>query len=386
MIRVAYVVDAPFLGGAELYVSRLACALDRRRFDPLVLLKAQARDGPLAAWAEELRARDVPVVEVSMRLPFAPADALRIWRCIERHAPHIVHVNVPGPYDGQMGLVLPLARAAGARTVVTEHLPMVPRLWKRAAVKRLGYRALDVAVTMTRANARLLCERQGVPRARVRVVANGIETSFGATPGADGERRRRHATPDADVVVAYVGNILIHKGLRRLIEAVSRSRSRDRLRLLVVGTGPDEAACRRLAADRGLSDQVRFLGWQSRTALEELLAASDLLALPSAIEGLPYVLLEAMASRLPVVAGRVYGVPEVVEDGVTGILVDPHRIDEITVALDCLAADAALREAMGRAGRARFERCFTLEAQARAMEAIYAALLAGARVPGEGPP
>jgi glycosyltransferase involved in cell wall biosynthesis len=156
--------------------------------------------------------------------------------------------------------------------------------------------------------------------------------------------------------------------------------------LLVVGTGPDEALCRRLAADRGLSDQVRFLGWQTRTALEDLLAASDLLALPSAIEGLPYVLLEAMASRLPVVAGRVYGVPEVVEDGVTGILVDPHRIDEITVALDCLAANAALRESMGRAGRARFERCFTLEAQARAMEAIYAALLAGARVPGECPP
>jgi glycosyltransferase involved in cell wall biosynthesis len=89
------------------------------------------------------------------------------------------------------------------------------------------------------------------------------------------------------------------------------------------------------------------------------------------------VVLEAMASRLPVIAGRVYGLPEVVEDGVTGCLVDPMNIDEIAAALDRLAADPPLRRAMGGAGRARFERDFTLERQASTMQSLYETLVHG---------
>jgi glycosyltransferase involved in cell wall biosynthesis len=377
MIRLCFVVDAPFLGGAEMYVSRLAGALDRACFSTTLLLKSGAGDPHLSAWAETLRSRGVEVIEIPMRLPFAPWDAAAIWRRLEAIAPHIVHVNVPGPYDGQMGLLLPIARAAGCRTVVTEHLPMVPPLWKRAAIKRAAYGALDLAVTMTQANARYLHAWQRVPAARVRVVANGIPRAFGATPGQGSTRRWSLRVRDSRVVIAYVGNILPHKGLRRLIEAVARCRSVERLHLVVLGDGPDEATCRQLATDRGVADRVAFLGRRATDETEELLAAADVLALPSTIEGLPYVLLEAMASRLPVVAGRVYGVPEVVEDGVTGLLVGPTRVDEIAAALDRLAADESLRHAMGAAGRARFERQFTLEQQARTMETLYRGLLQG---------
>src|SRR5262249_50215432 len=170
--------------------------------------------------------------------------------------------NMPGPYDGQFGLVLPIARLAGARTVVTEHLPMVERLWKRALLKRAAYRSLDVAVTMTRANAELLVKRQGVPAERVRVIANGIPRAYG---GPDGAARLRWelGVRDSQTVVVYVGNLLPHKGLRRLIEALSKARTRAAIRLLVAGTGSDEAPCRQLASDRGLSAQVSFLGWRS---------------------------------------------------------------------------------------------------------------------------
>jgi glycosyltransferase involved in cell wall biosynthesis len=254
---------------------------------------------------------------------------------------------------------------------------MVTPLWKRAAVKRLAYRSLDLAVTMTRANASFLSAWQGAPASRVRVVPNGIARSFGEDPVPGRSRRWALGLRDRDVVVGYIGNILPHKGLRRLIEAVSRSVHRDTFYLLVVGSGPDEAACRQLALDRNLSHRINFLGWQSHEEAEEILGACDVLALPSSIEGLPYVVLEAMASRLPVLAGRVYGIPEVVEDGVTGILVDPGSVEEIAAALDRLAADSALRAAMGGAGRARFEREFTLERQARRMEQLYESLLRG---------
>jgi glycosyltransferase involved in cell wall biosynthesis len=386
MIVVCYVVDAPFLGGAEMYVSRLATALDRRRFRPVVMMKAPIVDAQLSAWAHDLDAQGVPVVPVPMHLPFSPPDAISIWRQIDRMAPQIVHVNVPGPYDGQMGLLLPIAKAAGARNVVTEHLPMVAPLWKRAAVKRMGYRSLDIAVTMTHANAHFLAERQRVPPERIRVVPNGVPRSFGSDPSAGRERRWALGIRDSQVVIIYVGNILPHKGLRRLIEALSRSNKRDRFHLLVVGTGPDEAACRQLAADRGIPNAVTFLGWRSAGDTEAFLAAGDVLALPSEIEGLPYVVLEAMASGLPVIAGNVYGLPEVVEDGVTGLLVDPNRIEEITAALERLAENEELRHAMGEAARARFERYFTLEQQAHTMESIYEELLHGKARTGEARP
>jgi len=375
MIRICYVVDAPFLGGAELYISRLISALDRGAFATSVLIRRDVRDARLVEWADALRGRGTGVVSVPMRLPWVPADAWRIYRALDALAPHIVHVNVPGPYDGQFGLVLPIARATGARTVVTEHLPMVPPLWKRALVKRIGYRALDVAVTMTRANAGYLVEKQGVPSRKVRVVANGIPRAFGAVENA-AQRRWELGLKDSQVLVAYVGNILPHKGLRRLIEAMSRAGSRASLHLVVAGTGSDEAACRQLAADRGLAAQVTFSGWLSTVETEAMLAACDVVALPSQWEGLPYVLLEAMACARPVIAGRVFGIPEVVDDGVTGVLVDPLRIDEIAHALDRLG-DTALREKMGAAARTRFERLFTLEIQAARMQALYRSLVNG---------
>ena len=207
------------------------------------------------------------------------------------------------------------------------------------------------------------------------MVANGIAREFG-TAGGGRELRWELGVRDSSVVVAYAGNILLHKGLRRLIEALSRSASHARLHLVVAGSGPDEAACRQLAADRGVS--ATFLGWRTAADTERLLAASDVLALPSEIEGLPYVLLEAMASARPVIAGRVYGIPEVVDDGVTGLLVDPLRIEEIANALDRLA-DPALRASMGAAARERFELRYTLEAQAARMESLYRSLVHGAR-------
>lgn len=380
MIRISYIVDAPFLGGAELYVSRMATALDTREFAVSVIMRDDAVDARLAGWADDLRAHGIDVRALPMRFPYVPVDLWRLFRVLDAAAPHIVHVNMPGPYDGQCAMAVPVARAVGAHTVVTEHLPMVTRVWKRALVKALAYRALDVAVTMTRANAACLVEHQGVPARRVRVVANGIPKAFGDREGAS-QRRWEMGLRDSQVLVAYVGNILPHKGLRRLIEAVSRANARVKFHVMVLGSGSDEAACRQLATDRGIAGQVTFLGWRAAGETEQWLAASDVLALPSEIEGLPYVLIEAMACGLPVIAGRVYGIPEVVEDGATGILVDPHDVGEIARALDRLA-DVEPRRTMGAAARARFERHFTLEEHVERMRVLYRSLVCGGRDAG----
>jgi glycosyltransferase involved in cell wall biosynthesis len=260
--------------------------------------------------------------------------------------------------------------------LVTEHLPMVARLWKRAAIKRACMTCVDVAITMSDANARYLVERQGVARARVRVVPNGVPVRYGREGVAREQTRRELGFEDSDVVVAFVGNLLPHKGLLRTIHALSRVHAVP-WRLLVAGTGPEEARARELSARLAVAGRVTFVGRQTPREVERLLVASDVLALPSTIEGLPYTILEAMASSRPVVSSPVFGIPEAVVDGETGLLVAPDDIEGLAAAFATLGADAQLRARMGRAGRARFEERFTLERHIERMVTLYRAVATG---------
>ncbi len=374
MIRVVYTVDAPFLGGAEHYVARLATGLDRLRFSPAVVMRSNDVDDSLLAWAAELESSGIPVTRVRMRLPFRPGDAVPIYRALAAFEPDVVHVNMPGPYSAQMGLLAPLARLAGARVVITEHLPMVPRLWKRDLVKRLAVGFVDAAVTMTRANAELMVNRQGFPRRRVRVVENGVRAAFGTREG-DSNARADLGLEAGTVAFVFVGNLIEHKGLRRVIEALSSLATG--WRLVVVGTGPEAGPARALVSRLGVGERVVFLGRCSAEHVERVVAACDVLVLPSAVEGLPYVILEAMACAKPVVSSRVFGIPEAVIEGETGLLVSPDDVAGLAAALHTLAGDPALRARMGRAGRARFEERFTLERQLRVMSALYRELVTG---------
>lgn len=378
MIRVTYTVDAPFLGGAEHYVSNLALGLDRRDFAASVVMRSNDVDGALLEWSDRLASRGIPVVRVPMRLPFRPLDALGIHRALGTFEAVVVHVNMPGPYNGQMGLLAPIARLMGARVVVTEHLPMVAHSWKRALVKRAAIRFVDAAVTMSYANADYLARRQGFDVARIRVVRNGVPLAYGTAPRNVEEGRREIGANESDVVLAFVGNLLPHKGLLVTIEALS-SLTTLPWRLVVVGSGPDEERARLLALRCGVSDRVVFMGRRSPEAVERIVGACDALVLPSEVEGLPYVILEAMALSKPVVATRVYGIPEAVHDGETGVLVAPGNVDELSRALHTVIASAAVRERMGRAARALFEASFTLERQLAEMSALYRELATGKR-------
>lgn len=377
MISVVFMVDAPFLGGAEQYVARLATGLDPRRFSASLLMRSNDVDAPLCAWSNDVAAQGIPIVRVPMRLPFRPFDAVGIYRALLALSPDVVHVNMPGPYTGQTGLLAPIARLAGARVVVTEHLPMVERLWKRAFVKRFAVAFVDAAVTMSNANAEYLVRRQGFARGRVRVVSNGVSLRYGEGVDRDGARRLLRLDA-AEIGVLFVGNLIYHKGLQRLIEALSNNLARP-WKLVVVGAGPDEAASRVLATRLGVSDRITFVGRRSPGEVERIVGACDILVLPSTMEGMPYVILEAMASAKPVVSTRVFGIPEAVIDGETGLLVEPGDAVGLSNALRTLIEDRGLRERMGRAGRVRFEERFTLERQLESMSALYRELVTGFR-------
>ncbi|MGX9846164.1 glycosyltransferase [Limimaricola litoreus] len=166
----------------------------------------------------------------------------------------------------------------------------------------------------------------------------------------------------------FVGRLSAVKGLPVLLRALARAReSRPALTLDLVGDGEDRAGLERLATDLGLGDAVRFHGYLGQAEVARMLRETGALVLPSFAEGVPVVLMEAMAAARPVIATRVGGVAELVEHGVSGLLVPPGAEAPLAEAIAALSGDAARRAAMGAAGRATVISGFDARAEAARM-------------------
>jgi glycosyltransferase involved in cell wall biosynthesis len=209
-------------------------------------------------------------------------------------------------------------------------------------------------------------ERQGYPRG-IEVLYNGVEV---ATPAANGGFRRELGLDDATPLIGEVGRLCDVKGQRELIEALALVPGAH---AVLVGRdleqgGAYQRELEREAERRGVRDRVAFAG--ERDA-REVLPDVDVLALPSWTEGLPLVVLEAMAHARPVVATPVGGTPEVVVDGATGLLVPPRDPERLAEALRRLVDDRELRGRLGDAGRRRVVERFGVERMNARMLELY---------------
>jgi len=215
----------------------------------------------------------------------------------------------------------------------------------------------------------------GIPEERISVVHSGIDLArFSEMPSRE-EARSRLDLGDDRPVLGSVAALTDHKGHRFLLEAWSRVLAdHPRAVLLLAGTGELEKQLRQQAAGLPAPGSVRFLGFQAD--VPGLLAALDLFVLSSHLEGLCTSLMDAMAAGLPVVATAAGGIPEVVEDGSTGVLVPPRDPAALAGAILDLLADPGRRERLGGAGREsvrRFDRTRTVEGTL----AVYSEVLAG---------
>jgi glycosyltransferase involved in cell wall biosynthesis len=173
--------------------------------------------------------------------------------------------------------------------------------------------------------------------------------------GVDRERFRvseRPERPPAEVRIICVARLVAHKGQVVLLRALARLRDEGLpLRATLVGEGPERGRLERLARELGLESLVVFTGAVSQDELPALYGAADVFCLPTLAEAVGVVNMEAMATGLPVVSSGLMGVPELVEDGVSGLLVTPGREDELAAALKRLAEDPELRRRLGEGGR-----------------------------------
>lgn len=367
-LRIVLSVGSLQVGGTESQLVKLAARLTARGHEVHVL--AVCRGGP---YEESLRAMGVPTRifgygglrlrdgtgRRSLRILLAETRKLvAMWRHLRALRPDVCHGFLFTCYTH----VLPLAWAAGVPVRVNGRRgtpPPRPTGLLRAVLDLAGHHASNLYVTNSRALAAGLVRDEGVPVHRVELIPNGVEL-----PEETAEPARR---PAYGVVVA---NLIDYKGHADLVEALALLDAPPPICL--VGEGPERERLTRRIAARGLGHVVRLAGAvpDARAVLTDYQFA----VLPSHTEGLPNAILEAMAAGLPVIATAVGGVPDLVADRVTGLLVPPHAPAALAAAIRELAGDPALRQQMGAAGRQAAERLSLDECAAR-HETVYRALL-----------
>lgn len=327
-------------------------------------------------WAGELEAVDVPVVSLLRRPGFRPSLGRRIARIAANHDVSVLHCH---HYSSFVYGALATLWNRRLRVLYTEHGRLSdapPRLKRRAANQLLGRLTSPMFAVSAALRDHMLAE--GLPASRVGVIHNGIDV--GPAPGADERRQARRALGVGDQVmlVGTAARLDLVKDLASLIAAIADARAgNDVVQLMIVGDGQERAALEAAARARGVERVVHFLGY--RQDVRALLPAFDIYANSSISEGVSLTILEAMAARLPVVATRVGGTPEVVVDGATGVLVPPRSVSAMASALLALAASPERRHALGDAGRARVEAAFTIERMVSDYAREYTRLAAPAR-------
>jgi glycosyltransferase involved in cell wall biosynthesis len=271
------------------------------------------------------------------------------------------------------------ARAAGARLVLHEHFadPRLPAY--QAAADWLLRGRTDGAIAVSRSTREFLVRQRFVPEDRVRLIWNGAPLDeFAPVPPPRALRVRRElGLPDDALVVGTVGRLNAQKGHRFLLDAAARLLPRrPGARVLIAGDGDLMADLRAQAAALGLTDRVVFAG--HRTDVPDLLGALDVFCISSLYEGTPLALFEAMASGKAIVSTSVDGCREVLEDGVTGVLVPPADAAALADGLERVLADEALRAALSRQALAASRR-YDVRTCVDAMQALYDDLLGGPR-------
>ncbi|MEA2406364.1 MAG: hypothetical protein QOE69_483 [Thermoleophilaceae bacterium] len=268
-----------------------------------------------------------------------------------------------------------LGRLAGrsAGVAVVDHLHIEnhfrPQKLPAAALRSLDNSTarLSASLLAVSEDTRRAFEEQGYPAGRIEVVPNGIQLPF---PDASNGLRAELGVPADAPLAGEIARLCDVKGQRELIQAAARV---PELHVVLAGEdleagGAFRESLEREAGRAGVSDRVAFAGYRPA---ETVLGALDVFVLPSWTEGMPVTVLEAMAAGKPVVATSVGGTPELVVDGVTGVLVPPRDPEALAAALRELLADRARAGRLGAAGRARVAERFTLERMTDRVLEVY---------------
>lgn len=370
--RILYVHGMEAIGGAERDLLLLLGGLHRNRWTPTV---ACPEAGAFRARVESLGLPVAPITLPPWRKLssfFSRHAAVRRMRdLLGRLEPALIHVNDIwwAPHT-----------VCAVKGVKPDRIPLIVHVRQNIRPEKVRSYRLDQAdVVLAVSNqVRTALEQGGLQSQRVKTLYSGVDLAVGGEQADQQNIRARYAIPPDALVIGTVGNLLPIKGYEVMIEAFPSILAEvPSAHYLIVGAGSGEysSRLRKLCQERGIADRVHFAGFQERTW--PYLSAVDLYVQPSLDEAFGLAAVEAMVAGKAVVASRVGGLPEVVEQDQTGILVVPSDPSELSRAIVSLLRDGARRGQMGARGAARARERFDHRAVVKATEQIYQAVLAG---------
>lgn len=390
---ILHVSSSAKLYGAEQSTLILIEGLSRKGYRSVV---AVPRAGPLT---KRLEALGVPVVYLPLmkrwltkaqvpglkrflynpyQFPFLLRSAVALRMAIRQHQVDLVHTANSVVFDGALA-------AALARIPHVWHLrePIEPgREWRfflgttlaRTLISHFADRIISTSEAIANSYLHTPCGTD-----KVRVIYNGVDLKLYDDDIASSTVRRRLAVPTSVKLVGMMAQMAPRKRHEDFLRAavIVQQAVPDSFFLSVGGNldTPYGQAMKALSHELGLAERINWLGFCHQA--NEIFKALDVLVLPSVEESTPRVIMEAMAARKPVVATAVDGVPELVVDGATGLLIPPRSPADLAEAIIQILSDSQLAEKMGRAGRQRAESCFSLDQYVDHVEEIYLELLQG---------
>lgn len=424
-IRLGLYMFTPMIGGAEMYLKHLLWQLDRERYDVTLFCEPWPEfiDFLQAAECPGVRVCPVNIVEstghvraragasgepsasagapgfvsrlrgVHRRLPFAflkapgrlaatftrwalvPLNFVRLRAAFRKYPVDVLHITNGGYPGAQTALLAATAaRAAGCASCIMTvcNMPMpvrVPKMLERL-LDRLVHRDVDRIVVPSDIIGRQMAEIRGFSPSRVEKIYFGT-----VDPDA---KARPPVAQNGRVSLGMVASFLSHKGHRFAIEGLAQLAAEfPQLSLTLIGGGPTKGAMEVLARDRRVASQVRFPGFRTLDETIDEMRRFDILIHPSEMEAMPYVILYAMGLGKPVIASDVGGIPDLIAEGETGLMVPPADAPALAGAIRSLLVDKRRSAEMGRAARRRFERYFTVEQMVARHQDLYDSLWAG---------
>lgn len=364
-IKILYVINNAEIGGGPRHLALLLRSLDREQFDVAV---ACTGGGAFLSSFVQQHARVFPIELMHWRHHVGAVRQL--VQLIRQEQITLVHTH--GTRAGLLGSLA--AREAGVPSVYTLHASCANRhdqpliRWAATLAEHLIGRLSSMVISVSDVNRRFFVDAGIVPAWKIVTIHNGLPFDEWRIDDQSGHRMEHTPT------IGMIGRLDRQKGVLVFIRAAAEAyRLRPTLRFVIIGDGQLRGRAHALTRQLGLTDVVRFTGWVEKS--QAAFAMVDIVVLPSLWEGLPYVALEGMALRKPIIAAQVNGLSEVIEHNRTGILVDPKDVHALAAAMIDLVDDPEhvrqLADAAASAVRARFDLtatvCQTMEVYRRVL-------------------
>jgi glycosyltransferase involved in cell wall biosynthesis len=360
-LTIAHVLSSFGLGGQERVAVDLAKAQRSEGHQVIAVSLAASGEGPIATAFRRAGVEIETVTKhhaVDVTLPLRIASHLTGWRVdvVHTHNPHALIYGAPAAR---------LLRAAAVHSKHGINPDRARRVWLRRAAAKL----VDAYVAVTPSLAKIAIQNRECEPDRLRVIPNGIDTAtYAPDPWARLRVRKELGIPEDAWLVGTVGRLAPEKDQGLLIDAM-KELLHARCRLLIVGAGPELEALRSRALATGRTEFIHLVG--ERDDVPQLLAALDVFALTSRSEGLPLVLLEAMATGLPVLSTAVGGIPDLIAHRVTGFLTSPDDLAALSKHLRWLSSRPYQAFEVANAGREFVLTRHSVSRMAQAYESLY---------------